>query len=410
MTTRVLFIHHGGEIGGAPISMLQLAASLDRSRFEPSVVFTSRGPVLELAREHGVSAKVAPMRSVFSYGAHVPLSLRMLLSYFLYHRSTVKMAEELVRELEPDVVHLNTSVLIPTAVGVRRAGRGKLVWHVREVAGTNPVLRRWMVNRIREMADHIVVNSDYVGRSYSGVKPVTVIHNALDGENFFPRGASERRVVRAELGLPADAAIVGIIGSVQEVKGHFVLVRAARKIAQELPEARFLVVAGGVPESYSSTLKGRVKRLFGLPADNLERMKRMAARNGLASNFVFCGFQRDVPKVISAMDVLVFPSLAPEGFGRPIIEAMAMGCPVVASDIGPSREIAGDAAVLVRPGDASGLAEGILSVLRNPERARHLSRAGRQRFLDCFEMKAAVAKLESVYEQVLGRRGAAALV
>lgn len=409
MGTKVLFIHHGGSVGGAPISMLQMAAGLDRSRFDPLFVFTSGGPILELAQRYGISAKVVPMRSVFSYGAHVPVSLRMLVGYSVHYRRTVKTAEELVRELEPEIVHLNTSVLLPTAVGVKRTGKAKLVWHVREVPGASPVLRRWMVSRIWEKADHIVVNSEYVGRSYSGAKPVTVVHNALDSGSFFPRGAPERRMARAELGLPADASVVGIIGSVQETKGHFVLVRAARRIAQESPGVRFLVVAGGVPESYSSTFKGRIKRLFGLPADNLERMKRVVGRDGLAGSFIFCGFQSDVPKVISAMDVLVFPSLAPEGFGRPIIEGMAMGCPVVASDIGPSREIAADAAVLVPPGSASGLAEGVLSVLRNSERARELARLGRQRFLNCFEMKAAVAKLETVYEQVLGRRGATAL-
>jgi len=383
--------------------MLQLAAALDRTRIETLAAFTSEGPILDYARDLNVSAMVVPMESAFFYSAHVPLSSRMLIRFGVHYRSSVKTAETLVREFRPDVVHLNTSVLLPVAVGVKRAG-AKLVWHVREAAGPNPILRRWMVRQIQKFADHIVVTSEYVGRTYMGAKPVTVLHNALDGDRFSPCGEAERKTARAELNLPAHVAVVGIIGSVQEAKGHSVLVRAAKKVVQLSPEFRFLVVAGGVPDSYSSTLKGGVKRLLGLPNDNLERMRSMVAQSGLSANFVFCGFQSDIPKVISAMDVLVFPSLIAEGFGRPIIEGMAVGCPVVASDIGPSREIAGDAAVFVSPGNPDELAGAILTMLRDPEKARQLSQAGRRRFLERFEMKLAVGKLESVYQQVLNRQ------
>jgi glycosyltransferase involved in cell wall biosynthesis len=261
-----------------------------------------------------------------------------------------------------------------------------------------------MVERIRHLADHIITNSEYVARAYRGTKPVTVVHNALNGSWFSPYPEEKRRQMRLDLGLPIDAPVVGIVGAAHSLKGHFLLIQAARTVVAEMPRARFLVVAGGVSSEYRRTVRGTIKSLLGLPMDHLERMQRMVRHHGLVENFVYCGFRSDIPAVVSAMDVLVFPSLVPEGFGRPIIEGMAMGCPVIASDIGPSREIAADAAVYVPPGNADRLATGILAVLRDPQKASRLGRTGRQRFLDHFEMKAAVARLEAVYDQVLCAR------
>ena len=403
MTTRVLFIHHGGGIAGSAVSMLQLAAALNRDRFEAKVVFTQNGPIVDFARDLGVSAHVEPMRSVFSYGAHVPIRLRMLASFLPFFWQTLRATRELVRREKPDLVHLNTSVLVPAASGVRQTDT-PIVWHVRELAGPNPVLRNWHIKRVKSLADHIIANSHFVARDYTGSKPVTVIHNALDKNRFTPRVSATRTQMRAELGLPEEAPVVGIIGAVQAIKGHYLLVDAALQVAKEVPNVRFLVIAGGVGREYVRSAKGRFKRLLGLPLDNMERMRRLIRRSELGEHFVFPGFRSDIPEVTSAMDLLVFPSLVPEGFGRPLIEAMAMGCPVVATDIGPTREVVGeDAALLVRPGDVPGLASAILRVLKDRKLAQQLGDAGRRRYLQHFEMEAMQARVEDVYAQVLGR-------
>jgi len=112
----------------------------------------------------------------------------------------------------------------------------------------------------------------------------------------------------------------------------------------------------------------------------------------------------DIAEVITALDLLVFPSVIPEGFGRPLIEAMAMGCPIVATDLGPTLEVVGDhSAVLVRPGDVQELAEGLVEVLKDRKKAKRLGDNGRRRFCEQFEMKSMQFKLQRVYEQVLNR-------
>ena len=403
---RILLIHHGAGIAGAPISMLQLAAGLDHDRFEPVVVFTDDGPIGEFARDMNVPVEIVPMPSAFFYSTLAPLRARGLWSFVRYYRQSVARARDLVRRIEPDLVHLNTSVLVPVAVGVKQTGT-PIVWHVREPPGPNPVLRRWLINQITSLSDHIIANSEYVGRDYAAHAPITVIHNALDNGCFSPRDSEVRERVRKELNLPVKAPVVGVLGAVQAIKGHYFLTKAAPFVVKNLPTVRFLVIAGGVGEDYAYTGKGRIKRLIGLPLDNLERMQGLIRKLRLDRHFVFSGFRSDIPEVIAAMDVLVFPSLVQEGFGRPLIEAMAMSCPIVATDIGPTREIVGEeAAVLVRPGDEQGLANALVDVLKDAGKAKRIGDAGRCRFLERFEMTAMQTKLQDVYQQVLSRNRA----
>lgn len=386
--------------------MLQLAAGLDKSRYQPLIVFTRNGPILEFAKRFSVPTRVVPMLSHFSYSAQVKLSGRMLFGFLRNYIGTIRQAEELAGAFRPDLVHLNTSVLLPIGKGMKSTGI-PIIWHVREVAGMSRVLSKWINGRIQEVASHIVVNSAYVARDYIGGKPVTVVHNALEGSEFSPRSSTQKDAARQELGLPLDASVVGIIGGVQEVKGHFQLVDAARRVVRTQPKVKFLVVAGGVGETYGKTLKGRLKRVLGRPIDNMEALKRLVTRSGLADRFVFSGYRQDMPFVISAMDVLTHPPILPEGFGRPLIEGMAMECPIVATDIGPTREIVGDTAILVRPDDPANLAQGILEALTDERKACKMAKAGRTRFLQRFEMHRMRNEMQAIYEQVLGRHSQA---
>ena len=410
MTSSVLFVHHGGGIAGSSVSMLQLAAALDRERFDPTVVFTAQGPILEFAREMDIPVQVMHMPSAFMYSTHAPLRLRTLAPFVMHFRRTVATARRLVQRMQPDLVHLNTSVLVPVAIGVKQT-RTPLVWHVREPAGPNRVLRRWHVNRIRSLSDHVIVNSHYVGRNFPAVDSVSVIHNAVDGRSFAPRDATARARARTQFGVPQDSPVVGIVGTVQTIKGHYFLVEAAASLVRQVPGVRFLIVAGGVSPAYARSWKGRLKNVLGMPLDSLEGMRRDIAQRGLEQHFVFTGFRSDIPVVMSAMDVLAFPSLVPEGFGRPLIEGMAMGLPVVATDIGPTREILGEGTgLLVRPDDPAELARALGRLVTDEELAGRMGDAGRRRFIAHFEMAPMIDRVEGVYEQVLSRGRAASVV
>jgi glycosyltransferase involved in cell wall biosynthesis len=113
------------------------------------------------------------------------------------------------------------------------------------------------------------------------------------------------------------------------------------------------------------------------------------------------GFRTDIARVLAAGDVVVFPSLEPEGFGRPIIEAMALARPVVATDLGPSRELLGEhAGRLVAPEPAA-LAGVLGELLASPELRARLGRAGRARVEARFSLDRQVARMAEVYREAL---------
>src|SRR5207248_4518939 len=115
-------------------------------------------------------------------------------------------------------------------------------------------------------------------------------------------------------------------------------------------DAHLVLVTGGVDSSYPDTLRGQIKRALQLPMDSLDALLREASGRGLRKRIHVTGYRTDVASVLAAADLVVFPSIEPEGFGRPIIEAMALARPVVATNVGPSAEILGsDAGRLVAP-------------------------------------------------------------
>jgi glycosyltransferase involved in cell wall biosynthesis len=165
----------------------------------------------------------------------------------------------------------------------------------------------------------------------------------------------------------------------------------------------FMVVGGGAPEGYRKTWKGRLKTALGVAMDNEHKLRRRIERDGTGQNFRFCGYQADVAPFVAAMDVVVSPNLAPEGFGRPLIEGMAMARPVVASDIGPSREILGDGTGLFYPpGDIDKLARAIDRLATDRELAERMGKTGRKRSLESFGIDGHVQAVNKIYEKVLG--------
>ena len=405
MPYKVLLVHHGGGIGGAPVSMLQLAMGLDRSLFSPVAIFTHPGPVLDFAKEMGIPSRVVPLRSAFFYSAHVPIRLRMLIPFIMHFRSSTRAMEQLVREEQPDIVHLNTSVLLPSAVGAKRTGV-PLVWHVREVPGPTQWIANRQVATIQKLADAIVVNSRYVGEALGNTPKVNVVHNALDLSKYQVDELVVRRQIRDELGISTDAPVVLMIGNVQDVKGHYLLVDAAQSIIKLRPDTTFVIVAGSVGPEYARSWKGRVKSVLRLPFDAMAQLKQRIDRLGISRQFLFTGFRQDIPEIVTAADIVVVLPQAPEGFGRPLIEAMAAGKPVVATDIGPTREILGDqTGILIPAGDADALASALVTLIGDVAQREQLGRAGRERVAHHFTMESHVAQVTSIYQKVLKEYG-----
>jgi glycosyltransferase involved in cell wall biosynthesis len=246
----------------------------------------------------------------------------------------------------------------------------------------------------------VVATSHAVRESLGCAGQAEVVPNAVDLNQFRLELKHARQAIRAELGVPDSARLIAVLGSVQRVKGHWVALDAIARIRAAVPEVRLLVVAGGPPPGYERTCKGRIKRVLGLPTDGLDALRRDARLRGLEHALVITGFRTDVPRLLAASDAVVFPSLRAEGFGRPLIEGMAMGLPVIGSDIGPTREITGDTGLLVPPGDAAALGVALTRALKDSLLAERLGREGRERVERWYALPRLVERFAQLYQRV----------
>lgn len=302
--------------------------------------------------------------------------------------AVVRIARHL-RAVGADLVNTHSSV--DSWVGSLAARlTGVPVLRTRHLAGAVP--RNPLSTLVyRRLCDRIVTTGEFSRRrlvAEAGVPPekVVVIPTGIDMAAFDPdrvRGDG----VRAEWGIAPGTPLVGVVGVLRLRKGHAVLVEACRELRDVVPGLRVVFVGDGPVRSW---IEEQIKDL------------------GLEETVRLVGHRRDIPEVLAALDVFVLPSIEPEGVPQAVVQALAMGRPVVASDVEGLTEVLrdGETGLLVPPRDPAALAEAIAALLRDPDRGAALGAAGRRLVEKQFSLETMVGRLEALYAEILaGRRG-----
>lgn len=247
----------------------------------------------------------------------------------------------------------------------------------------------WMLN------DRVIAVSETTRRyhrSYNLVRAerMVTIHNFVDYDRFSQAAEETRGAVRASLGVDDASPLVGIVGNVRPGKGQHRLIWAMPKILAAEPNARLVVV--GEADN----------------AEHAEQVRATADELDVASRIAWTGRHDDPRAVMAALDVLALPS-SEARIPLSLLEAMAVGLPVVASDVGgiPECVVPGETGTLVPLGDADALAEAIVALVRDPAMRHRYGEAGRRRVREQFSPERQTASIESVLAEVAGRRRAA---
>jgi glycosyltransferase involved in cell wall biosynthesis len=306
----------------------------------------------------------------------------------------------LVRRERIDLVHVHSPV---AAAGARVAvgRRARIVYTEHNVWG-----RYHKATYAANLAtfpanDHVFAVSDEVRASirYPGpmrllpMPPVETLHHGLDpaavagwgagGVGGAPGGrpGASGDGVRAELGIPPAAPLVGTIANFKAAKDHANLLRAAVTVRVAVPDVRFLLIGQGPLE---------------------RETRRLAAELGLDGTVIFAGFRTDAHRLAAGVDVFALSSTY-EGLPIALIEAMALGRPCVATRVGGIPEVVRDETqgVLVPPRDPGALARGLVRLLADPGLRARMGAAARERALD-FDIRKAVRRMEQVYSGLLG--------
>jgi glycosyltransferase involved in cell wall biosynthesis len=190
--------------------------------------------------------------------------------------------------------------------------------------------------------------------------------------------------------VPHSAPTVTLLARFQSVKGHSVLLDAAAQILDAFPETRLLLVGDTAFELQEANETRQQVR------------ERVAADERLRAAVVFCGFRRDIPRVLHATDVLVCPSWF-ETYGMANLEAMACGVPVVSTNFGgPSETIVdGESGFLAPPRNPAALAARIVQLLGDAALRKRIGENARRRVLARYDLRESAARLQDVYEQAV---------
>jgi glycosyltransferase involved in cell wall biosynthesis len=225
---------------------------------------------------------------------------------------------------------------------------------------------------------------EYVERRIAPADRFIPIYSGMDLSSFHP-GTNPAKV-REELGLRAKDQAVGTVGRLVPVKGHRYLIEAASQVVRVIPGVKFFLVGDG---PCREELEGQVARL------------------NLGNNVHFLGLRESgLEEIMAALDLFVLPSLN-EGMGRVLIQAMALGRPVVATEVSGIPEVVknNETGILVPPGESKALAEAIITLLRDKKRAGEMGRAGRERVNSSFTSRIMIEKIANLYEELMAEKG-----
>ena len=382
---RVLFVSHTGLVGGAEHALLDVVNHLP-AEVDP-IVACPEGPLVDAIADAGVRREILP-----------PVSATLRLHPLRTPAALVELVRAggalraVVRRSRPDVLHLNsTRAALLTAT--RPPGAPTVVW-VHDSLGpgaANALIARAIAAR----ATRVVANSAHTAARFRARAPgsaVAVVTNGIDLTRFDPDRVT-REDARARLGIATGEPALGMVAQITPWKGHDLAVEALAAVRAAHPRAR-LLLAG------ETKFVGRSVRF-----DNrafLARLRERIARDGLEEAVSFLGERADVPTVLRALDVLLVPSWE-EPFGRVVVEAMAMGTPVIATARGGPAEIVDDRRTgrLVAPRRPDLWAEAIEELLGDDAGRAAMASAARGE-VGRFAIAACVDALLEEYRRALG--------
>ncbi|MDD4239526.1 MAG: glycosyltransferase [Desulfotomaculaceae bacterium] len=369
---KVVQIIGGGEFGGAERHIINLAGALNPQMVEVTVCCLFSEPFVGIAAKAGINAFNLTMRNRTDL-------------------SVVGKLASIIRENNFDIVHTHgVRANLLGRLAARQVNRKPVVTTVHSLLERDyPGFFRRQLNSITEWATRgwtdyfIAVSQGLKAKLVSSGVPqdwVTVIYNGIVIEDFSP--SAERGAQRALLGYGPAVPLVGIVARLHPVKGHQYFLEAAQLVLEQRPEVRFVVVGDGPQRQV---------------------LEEMAGRLGIAGQVTFTGFVSEVRSLMADLDLLVISSLW-EGFGLTAVEAMAMGLPVISTEVGGLPEVVlhGETGLLVPPANSAVLAKGIIWMLEHPEATAEMTKRASQVVCEKFTAQVMARRTEELYRKVLG--------
>jgi len=371
----ILFIIPSLGMGGAEIQLLSLLKGLNSRKYRIAVAVFYRGEALEIQFKalRGVQLFDLGKRHEWDFRHLMTLS-RILRRERFAIIQPYNVSARLIGIAAAKMHRVPFTVVMERNAKEVYSSLGSRIYHL---------LERWAIRK----ANLVIANSQ-AGREFSVVRGVAkerikVIYNGIDPARLCVRLSREQ--IRAKHLIGENGFIVGMVARMFPQKDHPTFLRAARKIATEKPDVRFLLVGEG---------------------PDFERVRLLVNELDLDRQVIFAGGVDNVADYLNAMDLVLLTSKKSEGCSNALIEAMALGRPVIATRVAGNVELIEDGVTgrLVMPQKPQELADVILELLKNPEMLPALGGAAKSMALQRFSHQAMVKSFEEVYESLLNSK------
>jgi len=360
-------------VGGTENMVFQAASSLNREKYDISVCcIKGRGYFGDRLEERNIP--------VYYLGMGEKANLLVAFQFF----GILARLSKLLKKLETDILHCylfranfigrlaGKLAGVPVIIASIRGGTGEKSYHF------------WLYRLTDKFVNMVIANSELgrkftIEKSHINENRIITIHNGIDISSFKLNCNNEK--LQAELGIKQGDRIIGAVGRLHRIKGHVFFIRAAAMVAAKYNDVKFVIVGDG---EMLAELKDEVQKL------------------GISGRVIFTGERKDIGGLIPIFEIFVLPSLS-EGISNAVIEAMACGKPVVATNVGGTPELVGDkkTGLLVPSENPETMAGAISWLLNNREKALEMGKNGRKVIEEKFSLPVMITKTEAVYEELL---------
>lgn len=315
---KILYVHHGTNQGGAPRSLAFLIDKLDKSKYEPYVLFfKDYEQNKELFENVGAKivfdSKMGPWHGSLASG----MSLKVFLLNIKYFIPTYFHAKKIIKNIRPDIIHLNSTCLFLIAKAAKNVNNSvPIVCHVREAVLSGfwgDILRR---NNDKYVDEYVAIE-EFDAKQLHTNKRVTVIYNFIDFSIY--NNSIKSRVLFKDLKIPINSKIVLYLARIIPENGALELLKSLEKFLQSNKNIHFCLVGA----------------LYNRKTKYLERVLELSEKY---DNVHVIPFRNDVPNLIASSNVLIVPFITPH-FARSVIEAAAMGIPSIVTNVDGLKDL-----------------------------------------------------------------------
>jgi len=391
-------LDHSAEIGGAETSILTLLKNYNLDRFHIKMILSAKGRLFQVLKEMEVETLYIPLPSPLRRmkRSHLVSSFFLLLAYLFSFKIFILRLTNAIKKEKFDLLMTNTIKAHFYGSLVSLWLKTPLIWRFHDILSDqdfHPLFIKLLVCLGNRLPKKILAVSEETRKSliHHGIRSekIKIIYNGVDIETL--QGQNESNPFPLWMEKEKREVKIGCFGRIVPQKGHQVLLSSIPKVLSSFPRTKFFI-AGDTPEGYQSY---RTK------------LMEIIQKKRLKENVSLMDFCKDIYTLYNKIDILVLPSISPEAFGLTLLEAMAFGKPVIASNTGGVHELIIDGVngFLVNPNNDEELAQRINFLLDHPEVCQWMGQKAKEIVQEKFPLKKYIEAMEESFLNVLSWNG-----